>query len=68
MQALVEGSYLKGEDGAVGTIDPAKVEAIGSFLFEAGILRDADGDVLAGKPDFSAWVANEYLPRQISRD
>jgi ABC-type nitrate/sulfonate/bicarbonate transport system substrate-binding protein len=62
MQALVEGSYLKGEDGAVGTIDPAKVEAIGSFLFEAGILRDSDGDGLAREPDFSAWFTNEYLP------
>ena len=62
MEALVEGYYLRGKDGAVGTIDPAKVEAIGSFLFAAGILRDADGDALTKKPDFSAWFTNEYLP------
>ena len=63
MAALVEGNYLKGDDGAVGTIDPAKVEAIGSFLFEAGILRDADGDALTEEPDFSGWFTNEYLPK-----
>jgi ABC-type nitrate/sulfonate/bicarbonate transport system substrate-binding protein len=63
MEALVEGNYLKGEHGAVGTIDPAKVEAIGSFLFDAGILRDADGHALAEKPHFSTWFTNDYLPR-----
>ncbi|MFO1209243.1 MAG: ABC transporter substrate-binding protein [Amaricoccus sp.] len=62
MAALVEGHYLKGEDGAVGTIDPAKVEAMGGFLFDAGILQDGDGTILATKPDFGTWFTNEYLP------
>ena len=62
MTALVEGRYLKGEDGAVGTIDPAKVAAIGAFLFEAGILRDGNGQLLPERPDFSTWFTNEYLP------
>lgn len=61
MQALVEGNYLRAEDGTVGTIDPAKVEAIGAFLQEAGVLRDLDGEVLDEKPDFSTWFTNAYL-------
>ena len=61
MQALVEGDYLMTEDGVVGTIDPAKVEAIGTFLLEAGILRDSEGKPLSAKPDFSTWFTNEYL-------
>ena len=62
MKVLVDGQYLRGGDGAIGTIDPAKVEAIGGFLFGAGILRDRNGDALAEKPDFSTWFTNEYLP------
>ena len=61
MQALVEGDYLMAEDGTVGTIDPAKVDAIGTFLFEAGILRDQDGEDLDTKPDLSTWFTNAYL-------
>jgi ABC-type nitrate/sulfonate/bicarbonate transport system substrate-binding protein len=61
MRALVEGGYLVAEDGAVGRIDPAKVEAIGAFLHDAGILRDRDGEVLERKPDFSTWFTNAFL-------
>jgi ABC-type nitrate/sulfonate/bicarbonate transport system substrate-binding protein len=32
LQALIDGHYLKGEDGAIGTIDPAKIEAMGTYL------------------------------------
>ena len=61
MEALVEGDYLRDESGAVGRIDPAKVEAMAGFLHEAGILRDANGDPLAERPDVSAWFSNDYL-------
>jgi ABC-type nitrate/sulfonate/bicarbonate transport system substrate-binding protein len=61
MHALVDGSYLRGEDGAVGTIDPAKFTTMGTFLFESGVLRDGDGNGLAGKPDFQTWFTNRYL-------
>ena len=61
MRALVEGDYLMGQDGTVGTIDPAKVEAIGTFLYQNGILRDRDGEVLDEEPDFSTWFTNAYL-------
>ncbi len=61
MQALADGRYLMAEDGSVGTIDPIKAEAIGTFLFEANILRDQDGAVLVSKPNFSTWFTNDFL-------
>ena len=61
MKALVEGNYLARPDGTVGEIDPGKVEAMGGFLFAAGILRDADGDALTTGPDFGDYFTNDYL-------
>lgn len=61
LQALIDGDYLRGADGAVGHIDPAKMEAIGDFLFEAGILKDGNGVVVTEKPDFADYYSNGYL-------
>ncbi|WP_108396341.1 ABC transporter substrate-binding protein [Devosia submarina] len=61
LQALIDGNYLQGENGEIGTIDPAKMEAMGSFLFEAGILRDGDGTPLTKKPDFTRYYSNDLL-------
>ncbi|HEV7345559.1 MAG TPA: ABC transporter substrate-binding protein [Devosia sp.] len=61
LQALIDGHYLKGENGAVGTIDPAKMDAVGAFLFDAGILKDGNGDPVTVKPDFTAYYSNDYL-------
>jgi ABC-type nitrate/sulfonate/bicarbonate transport system substrate-binding protein len=61
LDELIEGNYLRSADGVVGTIDPAKIEAIGSFFFDADMLRDGNGTPLAEKPDFSAWFSNAYL-------
>jgi ABC-type nitrate/sulfonate/bicarbonate transport system substrate-binding protein len=61
LQALIDGNYLATADGAVGTIDPAKIDAMGTYLFEAGILRDGDGEVVSEKPDFSAYYTNAFL-------
>lgn len=61
MRALAEGHYLARPDGTVGEIDLAKVEAMGSFLFAAGMLRDADGKPLTERPDFADYVTNDYL-------
>jgi len=60
-KALVEGHFLRSENGAIGTIDPAKAEAIGTFLFDHGILLDANGTALTEKPDFSAYYTNGLL-------
>ena len=61
LKALVEGHYLARSDGTVGEIDTKKMEAMGEFLFSAGILRDGNGEVLASKPDFTGYYTNQYL-------
>ncbi|QKC86263.1 ABC transporter substrate-binding protein [Mesorhizobium sp. NZP2077] len=61
LSALIDGHYLRGENGAIGTMDPAKMVAIGDYLFSVGILRDADGKVLAQRPDFAEYFANLHL-------
>lgn len=63
MQALVAGGYLRDLGEPVGLIDEAMFTGINSFLFEAGILRDENGDVLQSVPDASTWFTNEYLAR-----
>jgi ABC-type nitrate/sulfonate/bicarbonate transport system substrate-binding protein len=61
LNALVDGHYLARPDGTVGEIDPKKMETMGEFLFSSGILRDANGDALASKPDFAGYYTNQYL-------
>lgn len=63
LKALVDGHYLRGEDGAIGTIDPAKNAGIGEYLFANGILKDGNGAALATKPDFASYISNDYLPK-----
>lgn len=62
LEALIEGHYLMAEDGAIGTIDPDKMNAIGTFLFEAGVLRTAEGKPVETQPDFSRYFTNAFLP------
>ena len=60
LKTLVDGNYLRTAEGALGTFDPAKMEAIGAFMFEAGMLRDGNGTALAIAPDFSTYYTNAY--------
>lgn len=62
LKALVDGHYLQSAAGVIGTIDPAKMEAIGDYLFKAGILRDGDGNPVKQRPDFASYYSNAYLP------
>lgn len=61
LKALINGHYLRSQSGAIGTMDPVKMEAIGGYLFASGILRDADGKVLTQRPDFASYFNNEFL-------
>jgi ABC-type nitrate/sulfonate/bicarbonate transport system substrate-binding protein len=61
LQALIDGHYLKTENGAIGTIDPTKMDAVGTFLFDASILKDGNGAPVTAKPDFTAYYSNDYL-------
>lgn len=61
MQALVEGGYLQDEGEPVGLIDDEMIANITGFLFEAGILRGADGQPLDTMPDVSSWFTNDFI-------
>ena len=61
MAALVEGGFPRDPGEPVGLIDDSLVAGITGFLFEAGILRDANGDALKEMPDVSGWTTNAYL-------
>lgn len=61
MQMLADENFLASPDRAVGAFDPAKVEAMGRFMFAAGLLRDNAGTPLKTAPDFSAAYTNQYL-------
>ncbi len=58
MKALIDGNYLRAADGTIGTIDPAKMAAICDFLFDNGILCDAQGAALKDKPDIPSFYTN----------
>lgn len=60
LKTLVDGNYLRTADGALGTFDPAKMEAIGAFMFQAGMLKDGNGIPLSTAPDFSTYYTNTY--------
>jgi len=64
LQALIDGHYLKGEGGEIGTINAAKMDAVGAFIFQSGILKDAEGKPLTVAPDVSGYYSNEYLGTQ----
>lgn len=61
LKALNDGCFLKSANGAIGTMDRAKMEAMGGYLFASGILLDGDGKTLTEKPDFGVYYSNEFL-------
>ncbi len=61
LKALNDGHFLKSAAGAIGTIDKAKVEAMGRYPFSSGILLDGDGKQLKEKPDFDSYFSNAFL-------
>lgn len=61
MAALVDGEYLREPGEPIGLIDDTMFANITGFLFDAGIMRDADGNVLTTMPDVSTWYTNDYL-------
>ena len=61
LQALIDGNYFRSAKGAIGTIDPAKMEATAKYLVAAGILRDKDGVPLSDLPGFSAYFTNKFI-------
>jgi len=62
MQKLVAGHFLEAADGTIGRMDPARMTAVGDFLYKAGMLKDEDGKALTAKPDFASYYSDAYLP------
>jgi ABC-type nitrate/sulfonate/bicarbonate transport system substrate-binding protein len=62
LQALIDGHYFRTESGVVGNIDPAKMDAIGNYLFDAKLLKNATGNIVTDKPDFAAYFDATLLP------
>ncbi|GAB2836631.1 ABC transporter substrate-binding protein [Actinocorallia aurea] len=62
-QALADGNYLRDAEGNVGYQSADFWEAYGDFLYENGLLSDADGKPLSAKPDWSTYYTNDYLPK-----
>jgi len=61
LKALNDGHFLKGANGTIGTMDKAKMEAMGGYLFASGILLDGNSKALKEKPDLGAYFSNEFL-------
>lgn len=61
MQAIVKGGYLR--DGAVpvGTIDPARFDAMARFLFDSGVLKNAGGQALQWPGGVSDWFDQGWM-------
>ncbi|MDH3752860.1 MAG: ABC transporter substrate-binding protein [Acidimicrobiia bacterium] len=60
-QALMSDEFFLDENGEWGTIDVDRFAAYSSFLYNAGIISDADGNSLAEEPDWSEFVDTSYL-------
>lgn len=63
LQSLIDGNYFIGTDGVIGTIDDAKMAALGQYLFGIDMLNDGNGTPLAAMPDFAGYYSNAYLPQ-----
>lgn len=63
LQSLIDGKYFVDAEGVIGTMDDAKMIALGAYLFGINMLLDGNGDTLAAAPDFSGYYSNAYLPQ-----
>ena len=61
MQTIVEGDYLRKGDTAVGSIDANRFAVMAQFLFDSGVLRDADGEPLEWPGDVSSWFDQLWM-------
>nr|WP_240189088.1 ABC transporter substrate-binding protein [Nakamurella flavida] len=60
-QRTLAADLLKSADGTVGPQDAAQWSAFGRFLFDAGVLVDADGAPLTTEPDFGSYFTTDLL-------
>lgn len=63
LQALIDGDYFVDATGTIGTMEDAKMRALGAYLLEIGMLVDSNGDALSALPDLTDYFTNAYLPQ-----
>ncbi|MDB6178690.1 ABC transporter substrate-binding protein [Paracoccus sp. Z330] len=61
MAAIASGGYLRDGDTPVGKIDPTRFSNMAHFLFDSGVLKDADGKTLAWPGDVSNWFDQGWM-------
>ncbi len=61
MQMIADGEFLRDGDTPVGYIDTERFTAMARFLFDSGVLKDADGSVLEWPGDISAWYDQSWM-------
>jgi len=59
---LADGGFLRDAQGAVGRQTLERWQGYSGFLFDQGLLTDAEGKPLAAPPDYAALFSNAYLP------
>ncbi len=59
---LADGGFLRDAQGAVGRQTLERWQGYSGFLFDQGLLTDADGKPLTAPPDYAALFSNAYLP------
>lgn len=61
MLAIAEGGYLRDGDTPVGQVDPLRFANMARFLFESGVLKNANGETLAWPGDVSGWFNQDWM-------
>jgi len=61
-QKLLAASYLRDSKGQVGNQSPDKWKTYGEFMYNNGLLTDADGKKVASEPNWGDYYTNAYLP------
>jgi ABC-type nitrate/sulfonate/bicarbonate transport system substrate-binding protein len=58
---LADGTFYVDANGKVGTQTLEQWQGYSGFLFEQGLLQDANGKKLTSPPDYSKLFTNDYL-------
>ncbi|MER8375746.1 hypothetical protein [Mesorhizobium sp. M1406] len=61
LKMLVDGHYLRSQSGAIGTMEPAKMDAIGGYLFASNF------EEMAGQSKKLTKCGSSTSDTQISR-